>query len=82
MFTINSNGTREGVAKVVSAATAAGEKPTPEQVAQVEAAKAFILAGIKALPEKFNGCRVTATGEAHPGGQTCNVTIIPLELHL
>lgn len=81
MFTINSHGTREGVAKVVAAAEAQG-KPTPDQVAQVEAAKVFVLAEIKSLPEKFNGCRVTATGDAHAGGRTVNVTIIPLELHL
>lgn len=82
MFNITSNGTREGVAKIVAAAAPAGDKPTPDQVAQVEAAKVYILARIKALPENINGCRVTASGDIHQGGDTFTSTVIPQQLHL
>lgn len=79
MFTINCHGTREGVAKIVQAAVAPGEKACQKQI---EAAKVYILAEIAALPAKFNGCRVSATGDAHDGGRTGNTAVVPMDLAL
>jgi hypothetical protein len=79
MFNVSCHGTREGVVKTVTAAKSPGDKVCQKQA---EATKAFIVAEIAALPEKFNGCRVTATGEAHDGGRTMNVTVVPMELSL
>jgi hypothetical protein len=79
MINISCHGTREGVVKTVQAAKSQGDKADQRQA---EAVKAFVMAEIAALPEKFNGCRVSVNGDAHDGGRTMNVTIVPLELSL
>ena len=79
MFSISCHGTREGVIKTVQAAVSPGDKADQKQA---DAAKDFIIAEIEALPTKFNGCRVTCSGDAHDGGRTMNITIVPMELSL
>lgn len=83
-FTISRRGSRSAVIKVIQAEKEMapdGKKPADDQT-QIEAAKAFAISEINALPEEFNGVQVTMEGHAHEGGRTANVNVIPQKLDL
>jgi uncharacterized protein Smg (DUF494 family) len=58
-----------------------GKTPAKDQ-AQAQAARAFAIAEIKALPTEFNGVLVNLEGNAHAGGRTFNLNIVPKKLRL
>jgi hypothetical protein len=79
-FTISiPQGTREGALKELQTAKAL---PEGSDQTQIEAVKALLASEISALDPKFNGVRISASGEAHAGGRTLQVTVIPLHVHL
>jgi len=80
MFTISVSGTKEGVIKAIK-----GAKTSPEEKVcqkQIEAAKAYLIAEVNALPAECNGARVDATGQFHAGGRTLQSSVLPLKLHV
>lgn len=78
-FQISAQGSRKGVIAHIQAA-----KATPENSdqSQIEAVKALLEAEINALPAEFNGVQVSASGDAHKGGRSLQVTVIPQKIHL
>jgi hypothetical protein len=65
---MNFIGTKQGVRKKVEEATGYGDQ------SQLEAAKAFIISEIDALPAAVNGVKVEASGH-HDAHTTRNVSI-------
>lgn len=82
MFNIQGlQGTREGVmAKVREAVELDQTGKVSKDQAQVEGAKAFIIAEINALPKEFNGVRIEASGLAHGQARQFEVRIFPTKL--
>jgi hypothetical protein len=76
-FVISKHGSRDGVLKAVQA-----EKFPAGNQQHIEAVKAFIANEIAALPARFNGVRISCTADAHDGGRTLQLTVVPLDLHL
>jgi isoaspartyl peptidase/L-asparaginase-like protein (Ntn-hydrolase superfamily) len=79
MVQLSFTGTREGVIKQIQAAK---EADKAADKAQLENVKAYLIDEVKALPAKFNGCRVDAHGQANEGGRSLQCTIVPLSLHV
>lgn len=69
-FRIYEHGPR---AQVLAAVAAAVAEPEGSEQSQVNALKPAVLALLKALPEKFNGLHVLATGQLEPTGGDCRI---------
>jgi len=77
-WTINRVGSITGVIAEITAAKSA----PADEVAQLERAKAMIVAEIEALPADCNGCRVDAAGNANKQGRTLQVSVMPMKFSL
>ena len=83
-FSISKLGSRSAVIAALASEVALGPdgKTPAEDQAQIEAAKAFATAEINALPTDVNGVHVTLEGQAHAGGRTFTLTIVPKKMVL
>ncbi|HEV2210855.1 MAG TPA: hypothetical protein VG167_18940 [Verrucomicrobiae bacterium] len=79
-FQISSMGPRDGVKKYVAGYSIEPVKHADQ--AQVEIVKHLIAAEIDSLPAEFNAVRVEANCDAHKGGRTVQLQLVPLKLHL
>ena len=84
MFTIESEGSKQGVIDFVKAQKelgADGKTPAADQT-QIETAKALVLSELNALDVKFNGARVSCQGQSTAAARQINLTITGRQLHL
>ncbi len=78
-FQIALHGSREGVSREIKQAKA---QPEGSDQSQIDACKAFLLAEIQSIPPEFNGVRVDVNGDAHKGGRSVQISIIPQKLNI
>lgn len=75
-WSIHVTGTRAGVKRKVQDATAYGDQ------SQLDAAKAFIITEIDALPEPITGVQVKASGHHDPTSRNLMIELQPVWLAL
>jgi hypothetical protein len=73
-FNLSMTGTKDGICKQIAALK---EDEEGLKHGLLESYRAAIIADIGRLPAAVNGCHVTIEGNAHQGGRTLNVNIVP-----
>lgn len=74
---ISATGTREGVVKIIEAATPSTPDADTTQLAQ---AKILLIAEVNGLPAECNGCRLAASGDAQKNGRQIQLSVLPIKL--
>lgn len=74
---ISATGTREGVVKIIEAATPL----TPEaNTTQLARAKILLIGEVNDLSVEFNGCIINASGDDQKNGRQQQSSVLPLQI--